>query len=70
MKKFAVLALIAAIVVANLILSGMNIWLGLTLSGTALAIAAIGDAASEKKSSKRSVSMSKAARQQRELAQA
>lgn len=70
MKKFAVLAVIAAMVVANFILSGMNVWLGLALAGTALTVAAVGDAASEKKSPRRTVSMNKAARQQRELAQA
>lgn len=69
MKKMAVIAVIAAIAVLNLWLMGLNIILCLALVGFGFCVAAFGDFSS-KKEPKQTISLTKAARQQRELAKA
>lgn len=66
----AVIAVIAVIVAMNLWLMDVNFFLALALVVIGLAIAAIGDATSEKKEPKQTVSMTKAARQQQDLVNA
>jgi len=70
MKKIMVLVLIAAVAILNLVLLGLNFWLAMVLVIGALALAAFADVAGEKKSPKRTITMSQAARHQRDLARA
>jgi len=70
MKKMAVIAVIAAIAVMNLWLMGLDFILCLVLAGFGFAAAAFGDITSEKKAPKQTISMTKAARQQREMVKA
>lgn len=62
MNKFTTIAMIASLVVADLVLSGTNILLGLALIGGGLGTAMLMDEASRKP--RHTTSITKAARQQ------
>lgn len=70
MKKMTVIAVVAAIAVVNLWLMGIDFVLCLAITGLGFAIAALGDATSEKREPKQTISMTQAARRQRKLAEA
>lgn len=70
MKKIMTLVLVASVVVLNLVMLDVNVWVAIVLVLGGLGFGLAADACGEKKSPKRTISLSKAARQQRELARA
>lgn len=70
MKKIMTLVLIASVVVLNLVMLNVNVVCAILLVVGAFGLGAIVDCCGEKKSPKHTISLSKAARQQRELARA
>lgn len=63
MKKFAIALVIVSMVVMDMLLSGQNVWLGLTLIAVAIVVCALIDYAGSEQ--KRPTSITDAARQNR-----
>lgn len=72
MKTFAAFAVLAGMVMTIIALSDINFWLGLGLVAAAISLAMVADAINETeaKQPKKTISLSKAAREQQRLAQA